>query len=120
MSGPRVRLVKPGKWFWLEEYVNVNATYWLSCPTNRTVEYGSGVFAGGKPLGERHKFSGSRKVGVMGLGSIHVCIADGGGPCEVGIWQTEFSVGTWDVSRFGAISAAVAAGDADAHKAGRE
>lgn len=92
LRSPRVRLVEPGRWFWLEDYALLSASYYLSCPPNRRVEYGSGLFTNNQPMGSREKFSGSTRVSVLGAGSIHVRVADDLGPCHVGIWQEKFAL----------------------------
>lgn len=120
MSSPRFRMVRPGKWFWLEEYVNLSSTYWLSCPSDRRIEYGSGVFSDGRPLGSTGTFSGTKRIEVLGVGSVHVRIADGGGPCLVGIWQQQFDIEATAQAEFGSLAAAAAAGDRDAAAAGKE
>lgn len=114
-DGPRVRLAQPDRWLWLEEYVLMTATYYLSCPADRIVEFGSGVFSGGRPLGTRGKFSGERRITVYGAGSVHVRAADNKGPCPVGIWQESFRLMNV-YSNPSMLDAAIAAGDSDASR----
>jgi hypothetical protein len=83
-------------WKWMQEYVYVTAKYTIFCPNDRQCEFGSGIFSSGRPLGGRGKFNGFEDLRIYGAGSIHVRIADGKGPCFVGICeQSNFLVGVY-------------------------
>ncbi|MCV9965104.1 hypothetical protein OIU34_24710 [Pararhizobium sp. BT-229] len=41
----------------------------------------------GEPRGEKIRFSGSQKIVTVGIGSIHVRVDDGKGPCNVRLDQ---------------------------------
>lgn len=84
--------VDSSKWHWLEDYVMAQAKYVILCPPNRVCEYGSGVFMGGAPRGDRNKWCGGRLITCYGAGAVHVRTADGNEPCLVGISQRGFTV----------------------------
>jgi hypothetical protein len=56
-----------------------------------------GVMAFGEPRGEKIRFSGERKITVIGAGALHFRVVDGKGPCRVGFVQgdTRLIGGTW-------------------------
>lgn len=92
-GGYRWRRIEPnGRWFWLEEYVMMTAEFVLACPSDRKVDYGTGVFSFGQPRGSRGLFSGSKRVTTFGAGSVHVRVADNGGPCLVGVMLKDYRV----------------------------
>lgn len=71
-------------WQWAETYVFAMATYVVACPIDRECHVGSGVFAFGRPLGEKIRFSGETEITVFGAGALHVRVTDGKGPCRIG------------------------------------
>jgi hypothetical protein len=94
-GGYRWRRVEVGKkWHWMEDYVMLTATYVLVSPSDRRVEFGTGMFVFGEPRGSRGKFSGEREVTTYGGGAIHVRLADNGGPCLVGLAQKSYKLVT--------------------------
>ena len=50
-----------------------------------------GVMAFGNPRGEKIRFSGTRKITVVGVGSLHFRVVDGKGPCKVGLIRTDMN-----------------------------
>lgn len=68
-------------WTWFEDYVFAWATWTVNCPRDRTCQVGMGIFTGGNPLGEKIRFSGSRKITTLLAGSIHIRVVDDKGPC---------------------------------------
>lgn len=90
------RLVEPGDWKWMQDYVYVTAKYTIFCPNDRLCEFGSGIFSSGRPYGGTGKLSGFRDIRVFGAGAIHVRVADQKGPCFVGICeQSNFLIGVY-------------------------
>ena len=84
-------------WQWAEDYVYAKATYVVACPPGRTCQVGMGVFAFGKPLGEKLRFGGEdgMEITILGAGSLHFRVDDGGGPCRVGFAQKSNTPISW-------------------------
>ena len=74
-------------WTWFEDYIYAYATYIVACEPRRECQVGMGIFAFGEPRGETIRFSGEREVTVVGIGSLHIRVLDGGGPAQVAILQ---------------------------------
>lgn len=84
--------IDSAKWQWVQEYVMMTSKYILACPPGRICEFGSGIFTLGRPNGSKGKFSGAREISVYGAGAIHVRVADGKGPCIVGVAQVSYKL----------------------------
>lgn len=74
-------------WTWFEDYAYLSATYRCFTPFGRHVQVGKGIFAFGKPRGEKIEIVNDGQFTVLGIGAIYIRIYDGGPDCEVGITQ---------------------------------
>ena len=81
------KTIDGSNWQWAEDYVYATATYIVACPPGRRCQVGMGVFAFGKPQGEKIRFSGEQEITVVGAGALHFRTDDEGGPCKVGFTQ---------------------------------
>lgn len=72
-------------WTWFSDYVYSYSEWNITCPADRTVQVGMGVFIGGEPRGEKIAVSGSGVVKAIGIGAIYVRSYDRKGPCNVDV-----------------------------------
>jgi hypothetical protein len=75
------------EWTWFESYIYVSASYVCFTPPDRRVQVGMGVFAFGRPLGEKIAICERGSFTVIGVGAIHIRVYDDGPDCEVAISQ---------------------------------
>lgn len=80
------------QWTWFTDYAYSTATWTLNAPDGRRLEVGMGIKAFGKPLGEHRKFQRHVVFTTVGIGSIHVRVLDGKGPCTVQLDQGDAGV----------------------------
>lgn len=85
-------------WTWFDDYVFAWATYKVACEPSRRCEVGMGIFAFGRPLGQRLSFSGEKDILVVGVGAIHIRPDDGKGPVKaaVALDETGLVKVSWD------------------------
>lgn len=88
-ANPWVTKVVSEDWTWCEDYIYSYATYVVACEDNRECQIGMGVFALGRPLGEKIRFAGNREITVIGIGALHMRAIDGKGPVKVAFAQTK-------------------------------
>lgn len=93
------KLIKGSQWQKVETYVYSSATYVIACPADRRCQVGMGVYLFGQPRGEKIRFSGEKKITVVGAGALHVRVDDGLGPCKIGLSQESGNPisWTWDI-----------------------
>jgi hypothetical protein len=72
-------------WTWFDDYVFAWATFKVACEPDRRCEVGMGMFAFGRPLGQRVSFAGEREILVVGMGAIHIRPDDGKGPVKAAV-----------------------------------
>lgn len=71
------------EWTWLADYVLGWGTWTINCEAGRECDVGMGVFAFGRPWGEQKRCKTTTTIFTVGVGAIHVRVADGKGPCKV-------------------------------------
>jgi len=81
-----VRSVAEG-WTWFTDYVYLRADWTVNCPPGRQCQVGTGIFVAGEPRGENFGFGPQKQFRTIGVGSIHVRVVDGKGPCTVRLEQ---------------------------------
>ena len=69
-------------WTWVEDYVVTTATYVVACEPGRECEVGTGVYAFGKPRGQKIRLRGEGEISVLGLGEVYIRSADGKGTAK--------------------------------------
>jgi len=80
------------RWQWFQDYGFLYSKWTVQCPANRRCQVGMGIKMGGDPLGEKIRFSGACEFVTVGIGSIHVRVADGKGPCPVILKQGSYGL----------------------------
>jgi hypothetical protein len=91
------KIIDGSNWQWAESYVYIKATYVVACPPDRRCQVGMGVFAFGKPLGEKIRFSGEQEITVFGAGALHFRVDDEKGPCKIGFTQKSNLPISWNL-----------------------
>jgi hypothetical protein len=86
------------EWTWCEDYVYSSARYLIACEPGRNCQVGMGVFAFGRPWGEKIGFTGEREILVIGAGAIYMRAADGKGPVKVALVQKSAELITGTIS----------------------
>lgn len=79
-------------WIWFEDYAYTSATYLVACEPERECQVGMGIFVFGEPRGEKIRFTGEQEITVIGLGSLHIRVADGKGQAQAAILQKDSNV----------------------------
>lgn len=75
------------RWTLLTKYVYFYSTWTLNIPDGRECQVGVGFKMGGKPRGERKRFTKYTGISTFGGGGIYVRSIDGKGPCKVRLDQ---------------------------------
>lgn len=77
------------RWTWVEDYVDLKATYQLRCPPGRwCVVTGGTLFLAKFVPGGLVRWSGRTEVQVIGTGSLRVHVDDDRGTCLIRVVRT--------------------------------
>jgi hypothetical protein len=71
------------EWTWYSDYAYLWAKWTVTCEEGRQCQVGMGVFVAGEPRGEKIRFGPHKEFITVGIGSVHVRMVDGKGPCTV-------------------------------------
>lgn len=70
-------------WEWFGDHLAGSIDYYVSGPTGRMYEVGTGISFNGTPWGTKSTHEGAYRVTAYGIGAIHIRLKEGGSPIKV-------------------------------------